>query len=133
MDNVISPWAEEASVDAVFIDEGDAVQCRWTQHPALRNLSDVYAYSNASVQVYRRAARVLADGGKRLILSLKNGVRGAAPIAIRIGECPVPLDDFLDAMQAGTRRATRVFCGWVSMCMCVNEILCVTFSHKTSS
>ena len=101
---MITPWAEESTVDAVFIDEGDAVQCRWTQFPALRNLSDVYAYANASVQVYRRAARVLADRGKRLILSLKNGMRGAAPIAIRIGQCPVPLDEFLDAMQAGMSR-----------------------------
>ena len=99
VDHVIASWAEEEYVDAVFVDEGDAVQCRWTQYPGLTSLSEVYRYTNGSAEVYRRAAAVLAAKGKRLILSLKNGIPGAAPIAERIGICPVQLDVFFDAMQ----------------------------------
>lgn len=98
VEQVIRPWVNQDSVDAVFVDEGDAVQCRYQQFPALKSLADVYAYTNGSVEVYRRAAAVLAAHGKRLILSLKNGKPG--PIEYKIGVCPVPLDTFLDAMQA---------------------------------
>ena len=48
---------------------------------------------NASVATYRHAASILASKGKRLVISLKNGYEGAAPVNAKIGRlCPVPLD-----------------------------------------
>lgn len=43
--NVIAPWANVDAVDGVFVDEGDAVQCRWQQFPALTTLEEVYGIS----------------------------------------------------------------------------------------
>jgi len=97
VENVIKPWASFQDADAVFIDEGDSIQCRG--HSALSTLEDIYEYSNGTVEVYRRAAAVLAAAGKRLVLSLKNGISGASPIAVKIGICAVPLEKVIAAMQ----------------------------------
>merc|ERR1712060_86234 len=57
------------------------------------------AWSNGSVDAYRRAAALLNSKGKRLVVSLKNGFVGSTPIAAKFKLCPVPLDDFVEAMQ----------------------------------
>lgn len=38
-----------------------------------------------SVATYRHAASILAAKGKRLVVSLKNGYRGATPVNAKIG------------------------------------------------
>ena len=54
---------------------------------------------NASVATYRHAASILASKGKRLVISLKNGYEGAAPVNAKIGRlCPVPLDGIAAGM-----------------------------------
>ena len=96
-DVVIGQWAEDNVTDAVFIDEGDAIMCRG--HPALSDVNELYRWSNGSVEAYRRSAARLAAAGKRLVLLLKNGFEGAAPISTNIGLCPVPLSAYMQAMQ----------------------------------
>lgn len=83
--------------DSVFIDEGDSVACYG--HPDLPNLAEQFLWSNGSLDAYRRSAAKLNKRNKRLIVSLKNGFIGAAPIAAKFKLCPVPLDDFVAAMQ----------------------------------
>ena len=97
VDNIVGPWAADNVTDSVFIDEGDSIAM--FGHPGLPTLADRYAWSNGSVDAYRRSAQLLADNGKRLVVSLKNGFRGAAPIAAKFPPCAVPLDDFVARMR----------------------------------
>ena len=97
VEHVVGQWAEDNVTDSVFIDEGDSVACYG--HPDPPNLEEQFKWSNGSLDAYRRSAAMLNAKGKRLIVSLKNGFRGAAPIAAKFGLCPVPLDDFVEAMQ----------------------------------
>ena len=83
--------------DSVFIDEGDSITM--FGHPGLATIEDRYAWSNGSVDAYRRSAALLAENGKRLVVSLKNGFDGAAPIAAKFPLCIVPLDDFVAGMR----------------------------------
>ena len=97
VEKIVRPWAEDNHTDSVFVDEGDSIAC--IGHPDLPTLADRYAWSNGSVDAYRRSAALLDSHGKRLVVSLKNGFVGAAPIAAKFKLCPVPLDDFIVAMK----------------------------------
>ena len=77
--------------------QGDSVAC--LGHPALPTVDDRYAWPNGSLDAYRRSAALLNARGKRLVVSLKNGFVGAAPIAAKFKVCPVPMDDFVAAMK----------------------------------
>ena len=89
---------------AVYADVRSTMTLLLPGHPGLPNLAERYAWSNGSVDAYRRSAALLAENGKRLVVSLKNGFRGAAPIAAKFPPCAVPLDDFVAGMQAGGNR-----------------------------
>ena len=97
VNSIVGPWAADNVTDSVFIDEGDSIAM--FGHPGLPTLEDRYKWSNGSVDAYRRSAALLAKNGKRLVVSLKNGFRGAAPIASKFPPCIVPLDDFVAGMQ----------------------------------
>ena len=96
VEKVVGQWAADNVTDSVFVGEGDSVVC--IGHPDLPTLADRYAWSNGSLSAYRRAAALLDSRGKRLVVSLKNGFVGAAPVAAKFRVCPVPLDDFVAAM-----------------------------------
>ena len=101
---VIGQWATDPSVDAVFVDEADAIVCTWGgaqgRDNGLPTLTDVYAWSNGSVLAYRQAAAILAAQGKRLVVSLKNGYAGSAPVNAKIGRlCPVQMDAIAEGMS----------------------------------
>ena len=115
---IMGPWAEDPAVDAIFVDEGDSIQCRG--HAGLPTAADRMAWSNGSVLAYRCIANKLAAKGKRLVLSLKSGYSGAAPIAVRIGICPVPLEAVVQAMGAETKwvRFHEVRCCRCCRCCC---------------
>lgn len=100
---VIGQWAEDPAVDAVFVDEADALVCYWSQGSSaqklLPTLDDVYAWSNGSVLAYKSAAKIMAAKGKRLVVSLKNGFEGASPVNQKVGHpCAVPLDKIAQSM-----------------------------------
>ena len=97
VESIVGPWAADNVTDSVFVDEGDSVAC--LGHPALPTVDDRYAWSNGSLDAYRRSAALLNARGKRLVVSLKNGFVGAAPIAAKFKVCPVPMDDFVAAMK----------------------------------
>eukprot|EP01043_Picozoa_sp_COSAG02_P081295 COSAG02_NODE_19784_length_864_cov_1010.282353_1_plen_271_part_01 len=94
VEHVVGQWAEDDVTDSVFIDEGDSVACYG--HPDLPNMTEQFKWSNGSLDAYRRSAAMLNSKGKRLIVSLKNGFVGAAPIAAKFKLCPVPLDNFVE-------------------------------------
>jgi hypothetical protein len=55
--------------------------------------------SSSPPRRYKQAAQILAAKGKRLVVSLKNGFNGAAPVNAKVGHpCVVPMDEFVKAM-----------------------------------
>lgn len=96
VDKIVGPWVKNDAVDAIFIDEGDAVMCRnQTGLPT----EEMFKWANGSFEVYRRSAASLAAVNKRLVLSLKNGYVGAEPEEPKVPLCPVPYDAVVEYMQ----------------------------------
>ena len=96
VDKIVGPWVKNDAVDAIFIDEGDAVMCRnQTGLPT----EEMFKWANGSFEVYRRSAASLAAVNKRLVLSLKNGYVGAEPEEPKVPACPVPYDAVVEYMQ----------------------------------
>jgi hypothetical protein len=100
---VIGQWADDPTVDSVFVDEADALVCYWPgpkdSKSAFASLEDLYRWSNGSVMAYKQAAQILASKGKRLVVSLKNGFNFASPVNAKVGHpCAVPMDEVVKGM-----------------------------------
>ena len=74
-------FARAPHVDAVFFDEGDALACQYDckARGTCRTMPNATAWHEGAVQAWLGAARIMADAGKRAILSSQNAFAATSP------------------------------------------------------
>ena len=67
--------------DAVFFDEGDSFACQYSceSHKTCKTMPDAKAWHIGDLRAWVGAAKIMADAGKRAILSSQNAFNGSSP------------------------------------------------------
>ena len=99
-------FATNASgVDAVFFDEGDSFACQYDcrPHDTCKTMPSALEWHQGAIRAWVGAAKIMAQNGKRAILSSQNAFKSASPELWKERKpkgCPVPEDEVAAQMKA---------------------------------